>query len=237
MAMLTLDQVHSAYGAVQALKGVTLRLEQGEIVTLVGSNGAGKSTTLRTISGIIRPQQGAITFQGARIDGLPSHEVTALGIAHVPEGRKVFPRLTVAENLEMGAYLVRDKAVVARRMEEVFARFPRLKERQNQQGGTLSGGEQQMLAIGRALMMGPKLLMLDEPSMGLAPLVVEQIFETITELNRAGVTILLVEQNARQALQVAHRGYVIQTGDIALEGPADSLLRNPLVQEAYLGAS
>ncbi|HLN61069.1 MAG TPA: ABC transporter ATP-binding protein [Symbiobacteriaceae bacterium] len=236
MAMLTLEQVHSAYGAVQALKGISLRLEQGEIVTLVGSNGAGKSTTLRTISGIIRPQQGAITFQGARIDGLPSHEVTALGIAHVPEGRKVFPRLTVAENLEMGAYLVREKAVVARRLEEVFARFPRLKERQNQQGGTLSGGEQQMLAIGRALMMGPKLLMLDEPSMGLAPLVVEQIFATITELNRAGVTILLVEQNARQALQVAHRGYVIQTGDIALEGPADSLLRNPLVQEAYLGA-
>jgi branched-chain amino acid transport system ATP-binding protein len=236
MAMLTLEQVHSAYGAVQALKGISLRLEQGEIVTLVGSNGAGKSTTLRTISGIIRPQQGAITFQGARIDGLPSHEVTALGIAHVPEGRKVFPRLTVAENLEMGAYLVREKAVVARRLEEVFARFPRLKERQNQQGGTLSGGEQQMLAIGRALMMGPKLLMLDEPSMGLAPLVVEQIFATITELNRAGVTILLVEQNARQALQVAHRGYVIQTGDIALEGPADSLLCNPLVQEAYLGA-
>ncbi|HYF90731.1 MAG TPA: ABC transporter ATP-binding protein [Symbiobacteriaceae bacterium] len=236
MALLQLDTVYAAYGAVQALKGVNVRVESGEVVTLIGSNGAGKSSTLRVISGMVRPKSGAISYKGKRIDGLEAHQVTELGIAHVPEGRRIFPRLTVTENLEMGAYTVRDKAVIARRMEEAFERFPRLKERRNQTGGTLSGGEQQMLAIGRALMMAPELLMLDEPSMGLAPLVVEQIFETITELNRAGVTILLVEQNARQALQVAHRGYVIQTGEILLEDQASSLLDNDTVREAYLGA-
>lgn len=235
MALLELSSLHVAYGAVQALKGINIRVERGEIVTLIGSNGAGKSSTLRTISGIVRPGQGGIMYKERRIDGLESHEVTELGIAHVPEGRKIFPRLTVVENLEMGAYTVKDLVAVQRRMDEVFARFPRLRERREQLGGTLSGGEQQMLAIGRALMMAPELLMLDEPSMGLAPLVVEQIFETITELNRAGVTVLLVEQNARQALQVAHRGYVLQTGEIMLEDRAEALLHNAMVQEAYLG--
>jgi len=236
MALLSLDGVYAAYGAVQALKGIDVRVEPGEIVTLIGSNGAGKSSTLRVISGMVRLKQGSIAYKGKRIDGLESHDVTAMGIAHVPEGRRIFPRLTVTENLEMGAYTVTDKALVARRMEEAFVRFPRLKERRAQQGGTLSGGEQQMLAIGRALMMAPELLMLDEPSMGLAPLVVEQIFETIIELNKAGTTILLVEQNARQALQVAHRGYVIQTGEILLEDKASTLLHNEQVKEAYLGA-
>lgn len=236
MALLELDQVYTSYGAVQALKGISLQVGEGEIVTLIGSNGAGKSTTLRSVSGVVRPRQGTIRYQGRRIDGLESHAVTALGIAHVPEGRRIFPRLTVQENLEMGAYTVAERAAVQQRMEEVFARFPRLWERRHQPGGTLSGGEQQMLAIGRALMMAPKLLMLDEPSMGLAPLVVEQIFATILELNRAGVTILLVEQNARQALQVAHRGYVIQTGEIVLADQAQALLDNAMVQEAYLGA-
>jgi branched-chain amino acid transport system ATP-binding protein len=235
MAMLELNQVHVSYGAVQALKGISLQVKEGEIVTLVGSNGAGKSTTLRAVSGVLRPQKGEIIYQGKRIDGLESHQVTELGIAHVPEGRKIFPRMTVQENLEIGAYTVMDRSLTASRMEQVFDRFPRLKERRQQLGGTLSGGEQQMLAIGRALMMAPKLLMLDEPSMGLAPLVVAQIFETIVELNQAGVTILLVEQNARQALQVAHRGYVLQTGQILLADQASALLNNPTVQEAYLG--
>jgi branched-chain amino acid transport system ATP-binding protein len=235
MALLELDQVFAAYGAVEALRGINVKVEQGEIVTLVGSNGAGKSSTLRVISGMIKPKGGSISYKGQRIDNLESHKVTGLGIAHVPEGRRIFPRLTVTENLEMGAYTVKDKALIAQRMESAFDRFPRLKERRNQTGGTLSGGEQQMLAIGRALMMAPELLMLDEPSMGLAPLVVEQIFETITELNKSGVTVLLVEQNARQALQVAHRGYVIQTGEILLEDQAQALLENPMVQDAYLG--
>jgi branched-chain amino acid transport system ATP-binding protein len=235
MALLELDQVFAAYGAVEALRGINVKVEQGEIVTLVGSNGAGKSSTLRVISGMIKPKGGAISYKGQRIDSLESHKVTELGIAHVPEGRRIFPRLTVTENLEMGAYTVKDKALIAQRMESAFDRFPRLKERRNQTGGTLSGGEQQMLAIGRALMMAPELLMLDEPSMGLAPLVVEQIFDTITELNKSGVTVLLVEQNARQALQVAHRGYVIQTGEILLEDQAQALLENPMVQDAYLG--
>lgn len=236
MALLELSQVSSAYGAVQALKGVSLKVEQGEIVTLIGSNGAGKSTTLRTISAIIRPKSGSITYEGKQIGGLEPHQITALGIAHVPEGRRIFPRLSVRENLEMGAYIVQDAALIQARMEQVFTLFPRLRERLAQLGGTLSGGEQQMLAVGRALMMGPKLLMLDEPSMGLAPLVVEQIFATITELNKTGVTVLLVEQNARRALRVAHRGYVIQTGEITLEDRAEALLDNEMVKEAYLGA-
>lgn len=236
MALLELSGVAAAYGAVQALRSISLRVDEGAIVTLIGSNGAGKSTTLRAVSGVVPVSAGTITFRGRRIDGLKPHEVTALGIAHVPEGRRIFPRLTVAENLEMGAYIVPDPAEIRRRMEEVFGRFPRLKERRSQLGGTLSGGEQQMLAIARALMMKPVLLMLDEPSMGLAPLVVEQVFETIRELNQAGATILLVEQNARQALQVAHRGYVIQTGEIILEDQAGALLDNAQVREAYLGA-
>ncbi len=235
MAMLELSGVHVHYGAVHALKGITLSVDSGEIVTLIGSNGAGKSSTLRSISGMVPLSQGEIRFGGQSLKGMASHEVTALGIAHVPEGRRIFPRLTVKENLEMGAYLVKDPATIAQRMEEVFTRFPRLGERKDQLGGTLSGGEQQMLAIGRALMAAPRLLMLDEPSMGLAPLVVEQIFETIRELNDAGVTILLVEQNARQALQVADRGYVIATGEILLEDEAKALLDNPTVRDAYLG--
>lgn len=235
MALLELKGVHTYYGAIHALKGIDVYVNPGEIVTLIGSNGAGKSTTLKTISGLLVPKEGQIHFAGAAIHGTDAYRVTEMGLGHVPEGRKIFPRLTVLENLEMGAFTVRDLAAQKRSLERVFTLFPRLKERVAQKGGTLSGGEQQMLAIGRAMMMNPKLLMLDEPSMGLAPRLVEQIFETITELNKEGVTILLVEQNALQALTVAHRGYVIQTGNIALHDKAENLLKNSAVQEAYLG--
>lgn len=235
MALLELHDVHTYYGAIHALKGINLTVSPGEIVTLIGSNGAGKSTTLRTISGLLKPQTGSILFEGRPIAGLDPHLITEMGIAHVPEGRKIFPRLTVMENLEMGAFTVHDGAARKRNLERAFALFPRLKERMHQKGGTLSGGEQQMLAIGRALMMTPKLLMLDEPSMGLAPLLVEQIFEIVRDLHQDGVTILLVEQNALQALNVAHRGYVLQTGAIALADEAKSLLRNEAVRDAYLG--
>lgn len=235
MALLELQNVNTYYGAIHALKGVDLAVNKGEIVTLIGSNGAGKSTTLKTVSGLLTPKQGQVTFDGQRIDGTPAYRITEMGIAHVPEGRKIFPRLTVLENLEMGAFTVTDQAVRQRNLERVFHLFPRLKERVHQKGGTLSGGEQQMLAIGRALMMSPKLLMLDEPSMGLAPLLVEQIFSIIRQLNEDGVTILLVEQNALMALEVAHRGYVIQTGTIALHDSAAALRENKSVREAYLG--
>lgn len=236
MALLDLHDVHVYYGAIHALKGISLRVHEGEIVTLIGANGAGKSTTLRAISGILPTREGTIRFNGQTLNGLPAHQVTALGIGHVPEGRKIFPRLTVLENLEMGAFTVNDPRKVAERLDFAFSLFPRLRERVRQPGGTLSGGEQQMLAIARALMMSPRLLMLDEPSMGLAPIVVEQVFEVIRALNRQGVTILLVEQNANQALQVAHRGYVIQTGSITLEDSAENLRHNEVVKEAYLGA-
>ena len=232
--MLELNGVHAAYGPVGVLKGISLRVEEGEIVTLIGANGAGKSTTLRTISGVVACSAGSVAFQGRRLDGLKPHQVAALGIAHVPEGRRIFPRLTVAENLEMGGYLLPTKAEIGVQMEAMFQRFPRLKERRGQLGGTLSGGEQQMLAIARALMMKPTLLMLDEPSMGLAPTLVEQVFATIRELNAAGVTVLLVEQNAHLALQTAGRGYVLQLGEIILEDRADRLLANAMVREAYL---
>nr|WP_216367545.1 MULTISPECIES: ABC transporter ATP-binding protein [Anoxybacillus] len=233
--MLRLERVHTFYGGVHALKGIDLEVCEGEIVTLIGSNGAGKSTTLKTISGQVKAKSGSIVYEGKNMTNTPPHVTALAGIAHVPEGRRIFPRLTVKENLEMGAFSVNDKKEIAERMERVFHYFPRLKERLQQKGGTMSGGEQQMLAIGRALMMKPKLLMLDEPSMGLAPIIVEQIFHIIRELNDEGMTILLVEQNAFQALQIAHRGYVIQTGEITMSGTGKELLGNEQVREAYLG--
>ncbi|KIP20664.1 LIV-I protein F [Anoxybacillus ayderensis] len=235
MSLLRLDRVHTFYGGVHALKGIDLEVCEGEIVTLIGSNGAGKSTTLKTISGQVKAKSGSIVYEGKNMTNTPPHVTALAGIAHVPEGRRIFPRLTVKENLEMGAFSVNDKKEIAERMERVFHYFPRLKERLQQKGGTMSGGEQQMLAIGRALMMKPKLLMLDEPSMGLAPIIVEQIFHIIRELNDEGMTILLVEQNAFQALQIAHRGYVIQTGEITMSGTGKELLGNEQVREAYLG--
>ncbi|KPL86604.1 MAG: ABC transporter ATP-binding protein [Ardenticatenia bacterium] len=233
--MLELRNVHSYYGAIHALKGISLTVDRGEIVTLIGSNGAGKTTTIRTISGILHPREGQVILEGRDISHTPAYEIVKLGVAQSPEGRRIFPRLTVLENLEMGAYTRNDPQGIAEDLERVFELFPRLKERRNQQGGTLSGGEQQMLAIGRALMARPKLLLLDEPSMGLAPVLVETIFETIVEINKQGTTILLVEQNALMALEVAHRGYVLQTGQIVLEGPAQELAASEMVRKAYLG--
>ena len=234
--MLRLEGLEVYYGRVQALFGLSLHVEQGEIVTLIGSNGAGKSTTLRTISGLQRPKAGRLIFEGEDLSARASHDIVKLGISHVPEGRRIFTGLTVAENLDMGAYLVRDRAEIAARRERVFALFPRLKERMSQPGGTLSGGEQQMLAIGRAMMIRPRVMLLDEPSLGIAPLLVKEIFEEIRRLNEEdGTTILLVEQNANMALHLAHRGYVIETGKIVLEDDADKLLSDPQVREAYLG--
>jgi branched-chain amino acid transport system ATP-binding protein len=233
--MLELKDVHSYYGNIHALKGISLTVADGEIVTLIGSNGAGKSTTLRTIHGIIRPRQGTIILDGVALEKLPSHEIVARGIAQSPEGRLIFPSMTVVENLEMGAYARKDRQAVRSDIERVFGLFPRLKERMKQKGGTLSGGEQQMLSMGRALMAKPRIMLLDEPSMGLAPILVEQIFEIIVELNRTGTTILLVEQNARMALSIANRGYVIQTGEIILHDTAANLKQNEMVQKSYLG--
>ena len=233
--MLELQDVHSYYGNIHALKGLTLRVGQGEIVTLIGANGAGKSTTIRTITGLLRPRQGQITLEGERIERLPPHLIVQRGVAQAPEGRRIFPRLTVTENLEMGAYTRTDVSAVRGDLDRILQLFPRLKERASQPGGTLSGGEQQMLAIGRALMARPRLLLLDEPSMGLAPTMVEVIFQTIQEINRQGTTILLVEQNALMALEVAHRGYVLQTGRTVLHDGADNLLKNGMVRKVYLG--
>ena len=234
--LLELENVHTYYGKIHALKGVSLTVDRGEIVTLIGSNGAGKSTTLRTISGLLRPQQGDVRLNGQSMTRTPPHKVVEAGIGHVPEGRGVFPALTVLENLEMGAYLLTDNNEIKRRLEQVFTTFPRLRERMTQKGGTLSGGEQQMLAIGRALMQRPAILLLDEPSMGLAPLLVEEIFHTIERLNQEqGTTILLVEQNAQSALQVANRAYVLETGVISITGEAKALLADERVIEAYLG--
>ncbi|HMP90522.1 MAG TPA: ABC transporter ATP-binding protein [Kiritimatiellia bacterium] len=233
--VLGLDELHAYYGKVHALKGVSLSIRKGEIVTLIGANGAGKSTTLRVISGLLTPRQGDVVFQSKRINGMFAHDITALGIGHVPEGRKIFPQLTVEENLEIGGYLESSRNILDQRKNEIFEIFPRLAERRRQEGGTLSGGEQQMLAIGRALMQDPALLLLDEPTLGLAPVLVEVIFETIQRLNRMGKTILLVEQNAWHALQIAHRGYVLQTGAIQLQGIAKELAENPSVKESYLG--
>ena len=236
MALLELQNVHTYYGKIHALKGISVTVEKGEIVTLIGSNGAGKSTTLRTISGLLSPRQGEVSFKGRRIDKTPPHEIVKLGVAQSPEGRRIFPRLTVLENLEMGAYLHSTHSATYREdLERVFTLFPRLRERVAQKGGTLSGGEQQMLAIGRALMTRPELLLLDEPSMGLAPVLVEQIFEIVQMINAQGVTVLLVEQNALQALMIAHRGYVLQTGQIVLTDSAQALRANETVQKAYLG--
>jgi len=236
VALLEIENLHTYYGYVHALKGINLTVEEGEIVTLIGANGAGKTTTLRTISGLIRPREGRILFDGQEIQGMPAHKIVQMGVCHVPEGRQIFSTLTVTENLNMGAYtLGGDKQAIEENRRRVFDLFPRLEERKNQLGGTLSGGEQQMLTIGRALMSRPRLLMLDEPSLGLAPLLVKAIFETIKEINQRGVTILLVEQNARAALKIAHRGYVLETGRVVLSGPAQELLQDERVRKAYLG--
>jgi len=233
--MLELTDVRSSYGPIEALKGISLKVEKGEIVSLLGGNGAGKSTTLMTISGAHRPGAGSITYNGRRIDGLPPHEVVKLGVCQVPEGRRIFPRLTVLENLEMGAFIVRDKRRIAEDLEKVYSLFPVLKERATQFGGTLSGGEQQMLAIGRALMSRPELLLLDEPSLGLAPIIVGKIFKIIHDINQMGVTVLLVEQNAKAALKLAHRAYVLETGRITIHGEAKALMEDERIKRAYLG--
>ena len=235
MALLEVEDLHTYYGNIEALKGVSLTVEEGEIVTLIGSNGAGKSTTLRSISGLTPPRQGSIKFEGREIGEMPPQEIVRLGISQAPEGRKIFPRMTVRENLELGAYLRRDGRVQDD-LQRVFSLFPRLEERERQKAGTMSGGEQQMLAIGRALMANPKLLLLDEPSMGLAPILVERIYETVAEINEQGTTILLVEQNANFALGVSKRGYVLETGTVAVTDDSDALRENPEVQKAYLGA-
>jgi len=236
MSLLKLDNVHAYYGHIHALKKISLTVEAGEIVTLIGANGAGKSTTLRAISGLIPVRQGGVWLRDREITNLPPHEIVVAGVGHVPEGRGIFPRLTVRENLEMGAFIVRDRGEVRQRLNFVFQLFPRLAERLDQKGGTLSGGEQQMLAIGRGVMPRPRILLLDEPSMGLAPVLVEAIFSMIKQLNeREGTTILLVEQNANMALRYAARAYVLETGRIVLAGPAREVAANPQVKEAYLG--
>ncbi len=233
--LLELSDVHAYYGNIRALKGVSLTVARGEIVTLIGSNGAGKTTTLRTVLGTVRPLRGTVTFGGKRIDKVPTHRIARLGIAQSPEGRRIFARMTVLENLELGAFARTDREAIPQDLERVLALFPRLRDRLGQKGGTLSGGEQQMVAMGRALMARPEMLLLDEPSMGLSPILVETIFEIIRDINRLGTTILLVEQNARMALRVAHRGYVIQTGRIVLQDAALALLRSDVVRKAYLG--
>ena len=237
MALLELQNVHTYYGNIHALKGISITVDKGEIVTLIGSNGAGKTTTLKTISGVLHPREGTITLEGRRIDRTPPHEVVASGISQAPEGRRIFPRLTTFENLEMGAFHRSDKTGILQDLEQVFTLFPRLRDRRNQSGGTLSGGEQQMLAIGRALMSRPSILLLDEPSMGLSPVIVETIFQIIQDIHAQGTTILLVEQNAPMALQVANRGYVLQTGRIVLHDSAENLSENEMVRKAYLGES
>lgn len=235
MALLELENIHTYYGHIHALKGISLRVEEGEIVTLIGANGAGKSTTLRTISGLLHAREGKVTLQNHNITRMAAHEIVSAGVGHVPEGRGIFPRLTVRENLEMGAYTVNNPAQVRQRMEEVFTLFPRLHERVEQKGGTLSGGEQQMLATGRGMMLKPKILLMDEPSMGLAPVLVDAIFDVILRMNRDGMTILLVEQNALMALRTAARAYVLETGRIVLSGTAQEVAQNPEVRRAYLG--
>ncbi len=235
--MLEIQDLHVSYGSIAAVKGISLRVYQGEIVTLIGGNGAGKSTTMRTVSGLLKPKKGTINFEGMQVSGMKGFEVAARGIAQSPEGRRIFPRMTIAENLDLGAFMRRDKDGIAADMERVFDLFPRLRERMTQKAGTLSGGEQQMLAMGRALMAQPRLLLLDEPSMGLAPVLVEVVFETIRKVNEQGTTVLLVEQNALAALTVANYAYVLETGHISLEGPAQELAHNDEVRKAYLGES
>ena len=235
MSILVIDNIHTYYGKIQALKGISVEVEEGEIVTLIGANGAGKTTTLRTISGLLQPRHGTVLFEGEDLSKYAAHEIVFKGVAMVPEGRGIFTRLSVQENLDMGAYTRNDKASIAKDLDLVFTLFPRMKERRKQVAGTLSGGEQQMLATGRALMAHPRLLLLDEPSMGLAPILVESTFETIKAINDEGTTILLVEQNATMALSVADRGYVLQTGEIVLSDSAENLRQNEMVQKAYLG--
>ena len=233
--MLTIDQLYVNYGAIKALKSISCRVEEGEIVALIGANGAGKTTILNAISGIVPTFSGTVTFRGETITGIPPHEIVKRGISQVPEGRRVFANMSVLENLEMGAYIRNDKSAILEEIDQVFTRFPRLFERKKQLAKTLSGGEQQMLAMGRALMSRPKLLLLDEPSMGLAPMLVAQIFAIIQEINASGTTIMLVEQNANMALSIAHRAYVLETGEVVLQGAADELAANPEVRKAYLG--
>lgn len=234
-SMLKIEDINVFYGAIHAIKGVSLEVNQGEIVTLIGANGAGKSTILRTVSGLLKPKEGTISFEDGVISGMPAHEIVAKGISQVPEGRRIFAEMTVMENLELGAFTRKDKAGIKEDLEMVFTRFPRLKERMTQDAGTLSGGEQQMLAMGRALMSRPRLLLLDEPSMGLAPLLIKEIFNIIVDINKAGTTVLLVEQNANMALSIAHRAYVLETGRITLSGNAKELAASEDVRKAYLG--
>jgi branched-chain amino acid transport system ATP-binding protein len=234
-ALLDVKDIHVFYGNIEAVKGMSFHVNRGEIVCLIGANGAGKTTTLRTVSGLLRPAEGAIFYEGQRIDLVPAHDIVGLGVAQSPEGRRIFPRMSVRENLDMGAFIRRDADAQREDLERIMELFPILKERARQAAGTLSGGEQQMLAMGRALMARPKLLLLDEPSMGLAPIVVQTIFDTIRDINDQGMTILLVEQNAAQALSLAHRGYVIETGKIVLEDEASALLQSEQVRKAYLG--
>ena len=235
MPMLEVENIHSYYGNIHALKGISLIVEKGEIVTLIGGNGAGKSTTLRTITGAMKPREGRVLLEGEDLAPFKAHEIVHRGVSMVPEGRRIFSRMTVSENLDMGAYIRKDKNELVRDLERVFTLFPRLKERHRQVAGTLSGGEQQMLATARALMAHPRILLMDEPSMGLAPVLVEAIFDTIQQINKEGTTILLVEQNALMALSIARRGYVLQTGEIVLHDTAANLNKNPMVQKAYLG--
>ncbi len=234
--MLEVKSLVVSYGAIKALKGISFTVKPGTIVTLIGANGAGKTTTLRTISGLIKAQEGHIYFMGDEITNIPAHRIVQMGITHVPEGRRIFPDLTVRENLELGAWTLKDPKLKKEKLEQVFELFPRLRERQKQMGGTLSGGEQQMLAVGRALMTESQLVLLDEPSMGLAPMLVEEIFKVLKQINEEGKTILLVEQNAEMALQLADYAYVLEVGEITMEGPAKEILENPKVKEAYLGA-
>ncbi len=235
MSMLEINDIKVYYGMIQAIKGISLKVEEGEIIALIGANGAGKTTTLHTISGLIKPSSGNIIFNGTDISQIPSHKIVSMGMAHVPEGRRVFAQLSVLQNLKMGAYTRKDKTEIENSLSMVFDRFPRLLERQNQLAGTLSGGEQQMLAMGRALMSKPRILLMDEPSMGLSPIFVNEIFDIIKEINKSGTTVLLVEQNAKKALSIAHRGYVLETGNIVLEGNAQDLLNNESIKKAYLG--
>lgn len=233
--MLTIKDLHVHYGAIQALKGVSLEVADGELVSLIGANGAGKTTTLHTITGLLSPKKGSVIFEGKDITKVPAHKIVSLGIAHVPEGRRVFAELTVYENLKMGAYTRKDKDEIEKTLEMVYKRFPRLEERKNQLAGTLSGGEQQMLAMGRALMSHPKIIVMDEPSMGLSPILVNEIFDIIQEVSKGGTTVLLVEQNAKKALSIADRAYVLETGRIVLEGDAKVLMNDDSIKKAYLG--
>lgn len=235
MSMLEVNEIHTYYGNIHALKGISLTVDKGEIVTLIGANGAGKTTTLKAISGLLKPRRGHIVLNGEDLFNYKAHEIVYKGVSMVPEGRGVFAKLTVIENLDMGAYSRKDRDNLGQELDRVFTLFPRLKERRSQVAGTLSGGEQQMLAIGRAIMARPSLMLMDEPSMGLAPILVESIFDTINQINKEGVTVLLVEQNALMALSIAHRGYVMQTGEIVLQDTADNLQKNEMVQKAYLG--